>query len=643
MPGILVVEDDENLNRGITFSLKKSGYEVFSAESMKKAKRIASDNNVDVTICDVNLPDGNGLEFVRWMRCNYNTYIICLTALDQEMDQVMGYEAGADDYITKPFSLSVLLLKIEAHFRRRQEKTEAGKMISGDIVFIAGEMKVLIKSREISLTKTELKMLTFFLQNPKQILSKTQILENVFDLEGDFVDENTIAVNIRRLREKIEDNPATPVYIKNIRGLGYIWKSGGKAVTKGYRKKITVVLSLVLPVILLFAILNCFTTYVFYEDYKYKMNLMTEIVAKEEFSGLDAVSELLKDKDIETNEQGRRLLEQYGYWGNKGNAFYSQFRHQVMVTGAVSTVICVLLLTFLLYWKKKEDACHQKILDQLEEILIRFRENKFDDLLKTENHAELEKLNDQLEAIGHHIQLIKEEARAEKENTKEMVSDISHQLKTPVAALDTCFSVLMQNDLSATEQEEFRIRCRSALDGLETLLQSLLEISKMETGLIQINKKKLPLMDTVISAVNRTYPKADEKEIEFVFDYEKELETCTIMQDKRWLGEAVINVLDNAVKYSPCGSKIFIRLQKRNDLVRMEIEDQGIGIPQNEYHKIFQRFYRGSSREVMEKSGTGIGLFLSREIIEKHAGTITVTSGKKKKGSTFVIQLPYVS
>ena len=399
---------------------------------------------------------------------------------------------------------------------------------------------------------------------------------------------------------------------------------------------------LVLPVIVLFAILNCFTTYVFYEDYKYKMNLMTEIAAKEEFSGLDAVSELLKDKDIETNEQGRRLLEQYGYWGNKGNAFYMQFRHQVMVTGAVSTVICVLLLTFLLYWKKKEDACHQKILDQLEEILIRFRENKFDALLKTENPAELEKLNDQLEAIGHHIQLIKEEARAEKENTKEMVSDISHQLKTPVAALDTCFSVLMQNDLSATEQEEFRIRCRSALDGLETLLQSLLEISKMETGLIQINKKKLPLMDTVISAVNRTYPKADEKEIEFVFDYEKELETCTIMQDKRWLGEAVINVLDNAVKYSPCGSKIFIRLQKRNDLVRMEIEDQGIGIPQNEYHKIFQRFYRGSSKEVMEKSGTGIGLFLSREIIEKHAGTITVTSGKKKKGSTFVIQLPYV-
>ena len=417
-------------------------------------------------------------------------------------------------------------------------------------------------------------------------------------------------------------------------------ESGGKAVTKRYRKKMTVVLSLVLPVILLFAILNCFTTYVFYEDYKYKMNLMTEIAAKEEFSGLDAVSELLKDKDIETNEQGRRLLEQYGYWGNKGNAFYSQFRHQVMVTGAVSTVICVLLLTFLLYWKKKEDACHQKILDQLEEILIRFRENKFDDLLKTENHAELEKLNDQLEAIGHHIQLIKEEARAEKENTKEMVSDISHQLKTPVAALDTCFSVLMQNDLSATEQEEFRIRCRSALDGLETLLQSLLEISKLETGLIQLDQKTLPIMDTIISAVNRTYPKAAEKGIELIFDCNESLEHCALMQDKRWLGEAIINVLDNAIKYSPEHSKITIRPQKRTGFVRIEIEDQGIGIPQSEYHKIFQRFYRGTAPEVREKSGTGIGLYLSRQIIEQHGGTITVASGKVRKGSTFLIQLP---
>ena len=412
--------------------------------------------------------------------------------------------------------------------------------------------------------------------------------------------------------------------------------------TERHRKKWVDALSLVLPVLLFFAVLNCFTTYLYYQDYQCKMDILTEVAAGAETTGMDVAAGWLKGNDHQANEQGKQLLEQYGYWENKGTSFYVRFRQNIMITGCTSAVLCLSLLTFLFYRKKAEAKESRKRLEQLEQILIAFRENHFEVVLDTEDHVGQERLKFQLEAIGHHIQLIKEEARAEKENTKEMVSDISHQLKTPVAALDTCFSVLMQNDLSATEQEEFRIRCRSALDGLETLLQSLLEISKMETGLIQMNKKKLPLIDTVISAVNRTYPKADEKEIEFVFDYEKELETCTIMQDKRWLGEAVINVLDNAVKYSPCGSKIFIRLQKRNDLVRMEIEDQGIGIPQNEYHKIFQRFYRGSSREVMEKSGTGIGLFLSREIIEKHAGMITVTSGKKKKGSTFVIQLPYV-
>ena len=111
MPGILVVEDDENLNRGITFSLKKNGYEVFSAESVKKAKRIASDNNVDVTICDVNLPDGNGLEFVRWMRCNYNTYIICLTALDQRWIRSWDRSRADDCGIKLSLVFWVLLLR----------------------------------------------------------------------------------------------------------------------------------------------------------------------------------------------------------------------------------------------------------------------------------------------------------------------------------------------------------------------------------------------------------------------------------------------------------------------------------------------------------------------------------------------------
>ena len=220
---VLILEPDAGVSRFMQLKLEEEGFNCLTDNTGDSAVDLAGQRQVDIILLDPDSAPRNGMELLGKVREISSIPIIYLSSDSSVDTKVAVLNAGADDYITKPFSLSVLLLKIEAHFRRRQEKTEAGKMISGDIVFIAGEMKGLIKSREISLTKTELKMLTFFLQNPKQILSKTQILENVFDLEGDFVDENTIAVNIRRLREKIEDNPAAPVYIKNIRGLGYIW------------------------------------------------------------------------------------------------------------------------------------------------------------------------------------------------------------------------------------------------------------------------------------------------------------------------------------------------------------------------------------------------------------------------------------
>ena len=245
-------------------------------------------------------------------------------------------------------------------------------------------------------------------------------------------------------------------------------------------------------------------------------------------------------------------------------------------------------------------------------------------------------------------QLLREEARQEKEGTKELVADISHQLKTPIAALDTSFSILLQENLSVEERTEFTKRCRNALDGLEILLQSLLQISRLEAGLIQIEKSQQSLSDIILIAVNRVYPKASEKNIELSFDCESSLEKMKIMLDKKWLSEALINVLDNAIKYSPRDSKIDIRLQKRNMILRIEIEDQGIGIPSEEYHKVFQRFFRGTIQQVKEANGSGIGLYLARKIIEEHHGTISVSSNwnrslgteKKYPGSTFLIQLP---
>lgn len=222
MNSILLLEDEENLNRGISLKLEKEGYQVFSAYGVSEGMKLFQENAIDLIICDITLDDGNGLDFCREIRKISQVHFIFLTALDQEMDVVLGYEAGADDYMVKPFSLSVLISKVNAIFKRMANDGD-DKMISGEVTFLKKEMKVLVKGEETSLTKNELRLLLILMENPKQILSKNQLLEQVFDINGEFVDENTVAVNIRRLREKIENDPSHPVYIRNVRGIGYLW------------------------------------------------------------------------------------------------------------------------------------------------------------------------------------------------------------------------------------------------------------------------------------------------------------------------------------------------------------------------------------------------------------------------------------
>lgn len=222
MSGILIIEDEESVRRGMEFTLRKEGYSIYPAGNLREGTRIYENNTVDLIICDINLPDGSGLDWVRKLRKSSEIPVIFLTALDQEADQVMGYETGADDYITKPFSLSVLALKVNAFFKRKGQ-IEGEWIDSGMWRFHLGEMCGVKGEERVTFTKNEWKLLRLFLDHPKQILSKTQILEQVFDVDGEFFDENTVAVNIRRLREKIEEKDGSPEYIRNVRGLGYLW------------------------------------------------------------------------------------------------------------------------------------------------------------------------------------------------------------------------------------------------------------------------------------------------------------------------------------------------------------------------------------------------------------------------------------
>ena len=223
MVKVLLVEDDESLNRGISFKLSREGMKVFNASSIKEAREIFNKESIDFIILDIGLPDGNGFDFCREIRKKSNAIVIFLTACDEEVDIVTGLDMGADDYITKPFSFMVFLSKINALIRRNCEKKEKERIISRDIVFYLKDMKILKNQEEIFLSKTELKLFKYLIMNPNQILTKEQLLNELWDIDGDFIDPNTIAVNIRRLRERIGDDASNPIYIKSVRGIGYMW------------------------------------------------------------------------------------------------------------------------------------------------------------------------------------------------------------------------------------------------------------------------------------------------------------------------------------------------------------------------------------------------------------------------------------
>lgn len=228
------------------------------------------------------------------------------------------------------------------------------------------------------------------------------------------------------------------------------------------------------------------------------------------------------------------------------------------------------------------------------------------------------------------------------EETKALVTDLSHQLKTPVAALKASFEILNNSSLTSAEREEFTERCIWQIARLEELVNSLMQISRMETGMIEVHLEKKSLLDTIRIAVNRIYVKAQEKNINISMEVKKEDEEFQVMQDSKWLSEALINLLENAVKYSGNNTYIQIRLERRTVFLRLEIEDEGIGVPRGERSQIFKRFYRGQGNQVRKESGSGIGLYLTRMIIEKHGGTITVRAARQNEhgGSVFVIQLP---
>lgn len=225
MVKILLVEDDATLAMGMEYTLKNEGFDVTVASTLKEARESIENYNIDLVLLDLMLPDGSGYELCRELRKKSNTPIIFLTASDEEANVVMGLDMGGDDYISKPVRIGELISRIKAVLRRYEKNSSYrnNKLHSGDITIELLSNRVMKNDVEIILTSLEYKLLISLIQNPKVVLSRSQILEKIWDVGGEFVDDNTLSVYVRRLREKIEDDPAKPEYIITMRAVGYKW------------------------------------------------------------------------------------------------------------------------------------------------------------------------------------------------------------------------------------------------------------------------------------------------------------------------------------------------------------------------------------------------------------------------------------
>jgi len=231
MDRLLLVEDDEPLALGIEFTLKDVGYEVFRTSTVKETKDLFQKEQFDLVILDISLPDGNGYELCKHIRAQSDVPIIFLTALDEEVNVVLGLDIGGDDYITKPFRVKELLSRIKALLRRNSRNIPAGnKLVSDGISLDTSTAAVKKNGMDIALTAQEYKLLLIFMSKPHVTMKRDEILSELFEGAEAFFDENTLSVYIKRIREKIEDNPKEPEYIVTQRGLGYKWN---KNVVKG--------------------------------------------------------------------------------------------------------------------------------------------------------------------------------------------------------------------------------------------------------------------------------------------------------------------------------------------------------------------------------------------------------------------------
>lgn len=337
--------------------------------------------------------------------------------------------------------------------------------------------------------------------------------------------------------------------------------------------------------------------------------------------------------ESKTHEQiGEEILAKYGYTEQvlmKDVLFESHFQKMISLGSVLFLSFCLIAFGFIV-WSLSQWIQKLWVLD---EVMVQMSEGNLTQIEELNTEGVLGRLYSDLNKLSRSLRIKIIKLDQDRHHLKSLVTDISHQLKTPLSSLQLYQSLLIEEELTEEERLEFLQTNQQSVHKLQQLIESLVQISRLEAGMMTLNPQKMDLKMTLLNAVQAMKSKASLKEIEVILT---DFEVRPLYYDAKWTEEALINVLDNAIKYTPTHGRVEIWVNDSINFVQIHIKDNGIGIDVQEFNSIFKRFYRVKGSESLE--GSGIGLYLTRKILEKQGGSIMVSS-RRGEGSTFSLFL----
>lgn len=322
-------------------------------------------------------------------------------------------------------------------------------------------------------------------------------------------------------------------------------------------------------------------------------------------------------------ELGKNFLEEYGYSDNLLNKYN---KLNLNNNNEIIMIVCFIILFFigqflinlyLIFHMLKKEA--NKIITVANNFVIYGKV----EYINTSHSLFISKYEDKINEICQRIELMVEEMKSERENTKELINTMTHQLKTPISSLKIFYELMKNENLELEKRNDFIRRSENEIERINYIITNIINISRLETEVIQINRKKYNIGNTLVKAMEYVYGKALEKNIDISINNIIDKE---VYHDFNWTREALINIIDNAIKYSKQNSEIVISTFIDEVSYMIAVKDKGIGISKDDFTKIFKKFYRGKREENLKEEGVGLGLYISKLIIEKQNGSMEILS-----------------